>query len=790
MLRRLAVLAAPLALLATAHRLWTPQGAETRAIGAISPRLSPDGTTAVFSCQGALWRIPREGGEMRRLTSGKGFDVEPAWSPDGKKIAYIHHGSGLLHLIDAATGAPLELPRRILVPGKLYFHPDGRRILGHLRDGSAQSLAWIDLESGRTRPVLDPPQRTPVFALSPAGDRIAYATTQDRPGEQGGNDGPQADLWIVPAEGGEARKLVRFRSRIFDLWWAPGGLYASSDLGGAHNDLWWIPLDDPERARRLTSGQADEDSPTTSADGRWLLYTDNRENATALVVRDTASGDERPVRVTGLDFGAPSGRVRISLVDARTGQPVVARVSLQHSGGKYAAPPGALYRVLGEDLHFYARGEAEFAVPAGSWHLHAFRGLEVKPAHRAFEVRAGEVASVRVPLERWTDPSSRGWWSGENHIHANYGYGAWYNTPDTMRLQVEGEGLHVANFMVANSDTDGVFDREFFRGAPDPLSSREHVLYWNEEFRATLWGHLTLVNLKHLVEPIFTGFKDTTNPWDVPTNADIADHAHLQGGHVNYTHPAANAADPYLSAYSAKSLPVDVALGKIDSLDINWSYEPTLGLWYRLLNCGFRLPASAGSDCFLNRIWSRLPGSDRAYVQVDGEFAYEAWVRGLKAGRSFVTNGPILELTADGKRLGETIELAAPGTVAVRARAVHAAALERVELVQNGAVVLAGRLSDDTLEGTIEADVKIDRSGWLSFRAFGRGRIQAHTSPVYLKVAGAPLRSRPDAEYFLRWIDRLEEAFEKRRRVPADDLSRRARSQLQAAREVYRRIAE
>jgi hypothetical protein len=104
---------------------------------------------------------------------------------------------------------------------------------------------------------------------------------------------------------------------------------------------------------------------------------------------------------------------------------------------------------------------------------------------------------------------------------------------------------------------------------------------------------MTLVHLKQLVEPIMTGFPDTTNPWDTPTNADVADHTHLQGGHVNYTHPATNIGDPYLSAYSGKSLPVDVALGKIDSIDINQQYEGTVPLWHRLLNCGFRIPRRA-----------------------------------------------------------------------------------------------------------------------------------------------------------------------------------------------------
>jgi hypothetical protein len=320
-----------------------------------------------------------------------------------------------------------------------------------------------------------------------------------------------------------------------------------------------------------------------------------------------------------------------------------------------------------------------------------------------------------------------------------------------MRLQIEGEGLNLANMVVANSDTDGIFDREFFRGEPDPVSSSHHVLYWNEEFRATLWGHMTLYNLKRLVEPIMTGFKDTTNPWDVPTNADIADHVHLQGGHVNYTHPAQNARDPLLTAYSAKALPVDVALGKIDSLDINGSYEATVPLWRRLLNCGFRLPASAGTDVFLNRIRSRLPGGDRAYVRLDGPFSYDAWVKGLKAGRSFVTNGPMLEFTVNGKSLGEVVVLAAPGEIRVKAKAESSAPISRIELVNNGVVLAKGQPDANGRSGSLEQSVRIERSGWLGISAYGAGVIQAHTSPIYIEVAGKPASSKEDSAYFMEW---------------------------------------
>ena len=194
--------------------------------------------------------------------------------------------------------------------------------------------------------------------------------------------------------------------------------------------------------------------------------------------------------------------------------------------------------------------------------------------------------------------------------------------------------------MVANSDGNGAFDREYFRGRPDPRSAGRSVLYWNEEFRSTIWGHMTLVNLSSLVEPVYTGFANTTNPLDVPTNSDVADEAHLQNALVDYTHPGVNINDPYDGAYSAKAMPVDVALGKIDTLDVlGSSHLATIQVWYRLLNCGFNLPASAGTDCFLNRIRSRVPGGDRAYVRIDGPFSYENWIEGLRAGRSFVTSG-------------------------------------------------------------------------------------------------------------------------------------------------------
>ena len=434
-------------------------------------------------------------------------------------------------------------------------------------------------------------------------------------------------------------------------------------------------------------------------------------------------------------------------------------------------------------------------LPEGRYEISVARGPEYRAARASIEIVPGRTMMQTVALERWTDQRARGWYSGESHIHANYGYGHWYNSPRTMLLQCAGEDLGVSNLMVANSDGDGVFDREYFRGRPDPLSDGRTVLYWNEEFRSTVWGHMTLLKLTHLVEPIFTGFLKTTHPYDVPTNADIADLTHDENGLVNYTHPAGNVADPYLGAYSAKGLPMDIALGKVDSIDVmGVTQKATAPLWYRLLNCGFRIPASAGTDCFLNRISSGLPGAGRVYVRVDGAFTYDGWIEGLKAGRTFVTNGPMVEFNVDGHAPGETIRVVAGASLRVRGQVTAQYALNSLQVIQDGKVVAEAKAAGDRLSAEIEQLVTFERSGWVALRALGPPHpgepefsLFGHTSPVYIEVPDRPIDVREDAAYFIAWIDRLGAQVSRRDRVP-NRSRQHVESRLAAARSVYEKM--
>ena len=783
--------------------------AALRAFGGIQPRVSPDGKWIACSYQGAICKVPIKGGVLTRLTKGAGWDVQPAWSPDGKRIAFINapnFNAGILQVIDANDGTALKFPKPIRAQGQLWFHPDGDRVLGQFRvTDQLDRLAWCSLPGGELTPVDGLPRTLPyrfnsVFALSADGRSIFYVEHRDLPGEQGGNNGPQATLWRLPAAGGTPEKVFEWPARIYGV--CPDsrgdGAFVVTDLGAAHNDVWHVPfIKDPEtRAQKLTSGQADEDAPSLDHAGAILVHTDNAEGATAFVRFDRASGERRTIVVERVDFRAPTAMLRLKLIDKATGTPVVGRVSLLQTDGKFVAPPGALYRITAGLGHFYLDGEEALTVPAGRYDLRVFRGPEYRVARLDLDLVADDSREVTVSLERWIDMASRGWFSGENHIHANYGYGSWYNSPRTILTQVEGEDLNVANLVVANSDGNGVFDREFFRGKPDSLSKERHILWWNEEFRSTLWGHMTLFHLHQLIEPIFTGFADTTNPWDVPTNGDIAQRTRAVGGAASYTHPTSNRDDPYSHAYGAKGLPVDVATGRLDAMDVMGTvYEASVPFWYRVLNCGFRLPAAAGTDVFLNRITASPPGWSRVYVHLPGGLDYAGWVQGLKAGRSFVSNGPVLDFDVSGKSMGEVLALEAPGKLRVKGRARSQHPIEKIELVLNGGVVATGAVSADKLEATLETDVAVERSGWIALHTSGPaangwvgGGIAAHTNPIWLEVTGHPMDARADAEYFLAWIDRLEADVKKRDRLPPGSAGHVAQH-LTQAREVYRSIA-
>jgi hypothetical protein len=218
-------------------------------------------------------------------------------------------------------------------------------------------------------------------------------------------------------------------------------------------------------------------------------------------------------------------------------------------------------------------------------------------------------------------------------------------------------------------------------------------------------------------------------------------------------------------------LPVDVALGKVDyyeALGFEDDHLATARVWYRLLNCGFRIPAGAGTDAMANYASLRGPvGMNRVYAKTGAFPDHPSWLGAIKAGRSFVTNGPLASFSLGGREAGEEITLPAGGGVLeARIGLASIVPVDRLEVVGNGRVVATVPITGEGLAAQASLELRVPESGWYLLRA--RAERSRHpvldiypyatTSPIYVTVGGRPARSKADAEYFVAWIRRVEEA--------------------------------
>src|SRR5439155_314947 len=175
-------------------------------------------------------------------------------------------------------------------------------------------------------------------------------------------------------------------------------------------------------------------------------------------------------------------------------------------------------------------------------------------------------------------------------------------------------------------------------------------------------GHAVLLGLRdHYLLLDYAGYPGTAAASLAPMNADVFDLAHAQGALTGYVHPFDFEPDlTKIEGGVPYELPIDVALGKVDYLEVMGYSDHliTSGIWYRLLNCGFRVPAGAGTDAFPNFASLRgPPGLVRVYARSGPRLDHARWLAAIKAGRTFVTNAPLLSFTLDGREPGEEIRL-------------------------------------------------------------------------------------------------------------------------------------
>jgi hypothetical protein len=641
-------------------------------------------------------------------------------------------------------------------------------------------------------------------AWSPDGRELILISNRGRIWGSGG-------FWRVEARPGGRERQIHYEETTWKARpdWSRDGrrLVYSSYLGRQWNQLWLMTSEGGDPLQ-LTYGEFDATTPRWSPASDRVAYVSNERGNTSLWVLELPGASRKEVRVERRHPLRPTGTLRITVVGAN-GSPIPARISVQGEDGRSHAPADAWHhaddafdradRPL-EYGYFHTSGSARLSLPAGRYNVEVSRGPEYQVVTRTLEVRPDAATPLRVSLQMLEDLEARGWYSGDLHVHMNYG-GVYRNNPARLAFQARAEDLHVVENLIVNKK-GRVPDVGYFRPDPDPASSPATLILHGEEFHTSYWGHVGLLGLREsLVLPGYTAYANTAVASLQPTNARVFDIARAQGAVTGYVHPYDLDPDPSDTTRAlTHALPVDLALGKVDyyeALGFVDDLNATAKVWYRLLNCGFRLSAGAGTDAMANFASLRGPvGMNRVYVNSGAPLEQRRWLAALKAGRSFATNGPLIGMTVVGTALGGEVRLPTGGkevTISLRLRSY--VPVDHLELVQNGQVVREIPLAADRRSAAATVKVPVDRSGWLLLRARGDKPTYpildvypyATTSPVYLTVGGLPARSPDDARYFMSWIDRMRASVEAHRDWNTDGERQETLDMLARARAEYER---
>ena len=367
----------------------------------------------------------------------------------------------------------------------------------------------------------------------------------------------------------------------------------------------------------------------------------------------------------------------------------------------------------------YVDGRWNGDVPAGTYDIVATKGPEYRWAKRRIDVRAAATHRETIDLERWVDLPASGWRSGDAHIHLPRGEG----DDDAILAVARAEDVHVANLLRMGNLAGTAFEQRVFGAAGWAEENGHHLATGQEDPRTGRRGHTLHLNVAAPVR----------DPSRYFLYHETLERLRAGGALTGYAHAGTGWFD------ELAGLALDVPFGLVDLIEVAQAGLRT-DPWYDFLNLGFRLTPVAGSDWpYINVI-----GTVRSYVQVPDGPLLPGWFEGLRAGRTFVTNGPLLELAVEGWDMGGEIASVPRAGLSVRARArlsPDLGPLERFELVVHGDVVAAGSVDPGGASATLERRIEVPHGLWLAVRAFGAERTFAHSAPVYVPVGGSTWRA-------------------------------------------------
>ncbi len=450
-----------------------------------------------------------------------------------------------------------------------------------------------------------------------------------------------------------------------------------------------------------------------------------------------------------LAAGRAQGELHASISSAETRQPVACTVTIVDAKGR------TLTEGEGFRGGFRSTGVFTKLLPPGLTKVRVTRGPEFQAVEREIELRAGEVSRLEVELERQVDLRRRGWFAGDSHVHMIHGERTVGVDFDQVALAARAEDLQylsLGHAWALNDPTPERLEAELAR-----RSTPDCVLTWNLEAPKNYFkgdagrclGHCWTLGLRgrtpdgsdvipRLLEASAGDYESQK-----PSFANFESHAliHAQGGAVFYTHPARWWTGPWGGqggypkqeqmrvSNMAVELPLDVLAGPtFDGLDLITSAgelaanQKSFELWSLLLNHGYRVAATASSDACFDRPGDALAGAARLYTFVEGGFSVTAAAQAAAQGRTFVTTGPLLVVSVDGRPPGSSHPAdGRPHEMRLEAWASGAVTggLARVEILRNGQL-----LRQHVLEGhptSFQTNLAIPESSpsWYCVRVFG-----------------------------------------------------------------------
>lgn len=487
----------------------------------------------------------------------------------------------------------------------------------------------------------------------------------------------------------------------------------------------------------------------------------------------------------GIEPDPTHGALRGTVIDASTRSPIPCTVSITDAngnvvGGNRSFTPG-----------FRSDGYFEQLLPAGKTVVKVARGFEFRALERVVVVQAERTLDLKIMLERVVDLRSRGWYGGESHAHMNHGERTLPVDFDFVALTARAEDLQylsLAQEWSMDNPTPEKLERELTaRSRPDC------VLTWNLEAPKNYYlgdagrclGHCWTLGLRGRTRAGVDVIKDLLQASahdyesDKPSYANFESHQliHAQGGAVFYTHPARwwmgawggqggyPKQEKMRVSNMAVELPLDTLLGPtFDGIDVitgSGEFEANamaFELWSLLLNHGYRVAATASSDACFDRIGGATPGVARLYTFVEGGFSLAKVTRAAAQGRNFVTTGPLLLVSMDGKPPGSVFSGAKPHKLQIDAwpSGQDPSGLARLELLRNGQPIQTNSFSPPVASFSTNVTIAASEPGWYCVRLFGSDprRQRAISGAFFIDAA----KHRPPAPLTSKVRVRLEDA--------------------------------